>query len=158
MLMSHRFRHIRVWLEYRVTIETSKRLAPVRPLWLRASGCNPLSSYDVPGGGAPGSTDRRSSDWTMPISGRIVAAGAHLHGSTKGMRISQPRCGDRTLIDHQPRYGMPDDAVYRLRPVLHEPGPIATGYWMSQARPADPPRRGAAGHRPLRRAAARTPR
>jgi plastocyanin len=132
MLMSHRLKHIRVWLEYRVTIETSKRLAPVRPLWLRASGCSPLSSYDVPGGGAPGSTDRRSSDWTMPISGRIVAAGAHLHGSTKGMSVTQPRCGDRTLIDHRPRYGMPDDAVYRLRPTLHEPGPIATGYWMSR--------------------------
>ena len=68
----------------------------------------------------------------MPISGRIVAAGAHLHGSAKGLTVTQPRCGDRTLIDHRPRWGLPADAVYRLRPVLHEPGPIATGYWMSR--------------------------
>jgi plastocyanin len=132
MLMSHRLRYTRVWLQYRVTMETSRRLTPVRPLWLRANGCDPLSSYDVAGGGAPGSIDRRSTDWAMPISGRIVAAGAHLHGSAKGMTITQPRCGNRTLIDQRPRWGVPDDAVYRLRPVLHEPGPIATGYWLSR--------------------------
>ncbi|MEA2219702.1 MAG: hypothetical protein QOJ35_2328 [Solirubrobacteraceae bacterium] len=132
MLMSHRLRFTRVWVEYRVTMETSRRLTPVRPLWLRANGCNPLSSYDVAGGRAPGSVDRRSTDWVMPISGRIVAAGAHLHGSAKGMTISQPRCGNRTLVDQRPRWGMPDDEVYRLRPVLHEPGPIATGYWLSR--------------------------
>jgi plastocyanin len=131
MLMSHRLLPTRVWLEYRVTMETSKRLTPVTPLWLRASGCDPRSSYTVDGGGAPGSTDERSAEWVMPISGRIVAAGAHLHGSAKGVTVSQPRCGDRTLIDQRPRYGMPDDPVYRVRPMLHEPGPIATGYFLS---------------------------
>jgi len=132
MLMSHRLRTTRVWLEYRVTMETSKRLEPVRPLWLRAGGCNPLSSYDVPGGGARGSVDERSTDWVMPMNGRIVAAGAHLHGSAKGMTVSQPRCGDRTLVDHRPRYGLPDDPVYTVRPLLHEPGPIATSYLLSR--------------------------
>ena len=131
MLMSHHLEPTRVWLEYRVTMETSKALTPVRPLWLRASGCDARSSYTVQGGGAPGSTDERSADWPMPISGRIVAAGAHLHGSAKSLTVSQPRCGDRTLIDHRPRYGAPDDPVYRVRPRLHEPGPIATGYFLS---------------------------
>jgi plastocyanin len=131
MLMSHRLERTRVWIEYRVTMETSKRLTPVRPLWLRASGCDPRSSYTVDGGGPPGSTDERSAEWAMPISGRIVAAGAHLHGSAKGLEVSQPRCGDRTLIDQRPRYGAPDDPVYRVRPMLHEPGPIATGYFLS---------------------------
>ena len=132
MVMSHHLEPTRVWLEYRVTLETSRKLTPVVPLWLRASGCDPTSSYAVPGGGAPGSTDVRSTDWTMPISGRIVAAGAHLHGSAKSLVVSQPRCGDRTLIDHRPRYGLPDDPVYRVRPKLHEPGPIATGYMLSK--------------------------
>ena len=131
MLMSHRLKTTRVWLEYRVTMETSRRLTPVVPLWLRASGCDPTSAYTVEGGGAPGVTDVRSADWTMPLSGRIVAAGAHLHGSAKGVVVSQPRCGDRTLIDHRPLYGMPDDPVYRIRPKLHEPGPVATGYFLS---------------------------
>jgi plastocyanin len=131
MLMSHRLKATRVWIEYRVTMETSKRLTPVTPLWLRASGCDPDSAYTVNGGGAPGSTDVRSADWTMPISGRIVAAGAHLHGSAMGLTVSQPRCGDRTLITQHPRFGLPDDPVYRVRPRLHEPGPVATGYFLS---------------------------
>ena len=132
MFMSHHLEQTRVWLEYRVTMETSKRLTPVRPLWLRANGCDPTSSYTVPGGGAPGSDDVRSADWTMPISGRIVAAGAHLHGSSKRLTITQPRCGGRTLIDHRPRWGNPDDPVYKVRPLLHEPGPIAAGYFLSR--------------------------
>ena len=131
MLMSHRLEPTRVWLEYRVTIETSKRLTPVTPMWLRATGCDPRSSYTVEGGGAPGSTDVRSAQWPVPVSGRIVAAGAHLHGSAKSLVVSQPRCGDRTLIEHRPRYGNPDDPVYRVRPRLHEPGPVATGYFLS---------------------------
>ena len=131
MLMSHRLAPTRVWLEYRVTVETSKRVTPVTPMWLRASGCDPDSAYTVDGGGARGSTDVRSAQWAMPVSGRIVAAGAHLHGSAKDVVVTQPRCGDRTLIDHRPRYGMADDPVYRVRPRLHEPGPVATGYFIS---------------------------
>jgi plastocyanin len=68
----------------------------------------------------------------MPISGRIVAAGAHLHGSAKRLTIAQPRCGGRTLIDQRPRWGDPDDPVYHVRPLLHEPGPIAAGYFLSR--------------------------
>jgi plastocyanin len=131
MFMSHRLQPTRVWLEYTVTMETAKTLTPVRPLWLRASGCDPRSTYTVDGGGAPGSTDVHSADWVMPISGRIVAAGAHLHGSSKSLVIRQPRCNYRALIDHRPRYGEPGDPVYQVRPKLHEPGPIATSYFLS---------------------------
>ena len=140
MLMSHKLEQTKAWIEYRITIETSRKLTPVRPLWLRANGCDPTSSYTVPGGGAPGSDDVRSSDWAMPISGRIVAAGAHMHGSAKRLTITQPRCGGRTLIDHRPRWGASNDAVYKVRPLLHEPGPIAAGYFLS--RKGIPVRRG----------------
>ena len=132
MIMGHRLAPTKVWLEYRITMQTSKRLTPVKPLWLRGNGCDPTSSYTVQGGGAPGSADVRSADWRMPISGRIVAAGAHLHGGAKALTVSQPRCGGRTLIDHRPRWGLEDDPVYRVRPLLHEPGPIATGYFLSR--------------------------
>jgi len=132
MIMSHRLAPTKVWLEYRVTIETKQRLMPVKPLWLRANGCDPTSSYTVQGGGAAGSRDVRMSDWKMPIDGRIVAAGAHLHGGAKALTVSQPRCGGRTLIDHRPRWGSADDPVYRVRPLLHEPGPITTGYFLSR--------------------------
>ncbi len=132
MYMSHTTKAQDVYLEYTVKMVTGKRLQNVRPLWLRANGCEPSSSYTVPGGGAPGSEDVRAYDWKVPINGRIVAAGAHLHGSSKSMQISQRRCADRPLITHKPRWGMPDDPVYRVRPNLHEPGPIATGYFLSK--------------------------
>jgi plastocyanin len=132
MFMSHSQKAQRVYLEYTVKIETKKRLEPVRPLWLRASGCDPSSSYTVPGGGPPGSVDVRSADWKVPINGRIVAAGTHLHGSAKSLELSQPRCANRTLYNTVPLWGKPDDAVYRVRPKLHEPGPIATGYFLSK--------------------------
>jgi plastocyanin len=131
MYMNHTRRTQTVYLQYTVRVITGKRLEPVRPLWLRANGCDASSSYTVPGGGAVGSVDSRSYDWKVPISGRIVAAGAHLHGSAKALRISQPRCGDRTLITHKPRWGLPSDVVYHVRPNLHEPGPIATSYFLS---------------------------
>jgi plastocyanin len=133
MYMSHTRVARDIYLEYRVTIDDSTKLEPVRPLWLRASGCDPQSTYSVPGGGPPGSIHEQSYAWKMPISGRIVAAGAHMHGSAKAIAITQPRCGERTLIDHRPLWGMPDDIVNRVRPVLHEPGPIATGYFLSKA-------------------------
>ncbi len=140
MLMSHSLRGQRVYVEYRVRVVTGRRLTPVRPLWLRANGCTRHPSYDVYGDGGRGSVHRRSHTWRMPLSGRIVAAGAHLHGSSTGMTITQPRCANRTLVDHRSRYADPADPVYRLRPVLHEPGPIATGYFLS--RTGIPVRRG----------------
>lgn len=131
MYMSHTKLAQTAFLEYTVTVSDDRRLVPVKPLWLRAHGCDPLGTYTVPGGGAPGSVDVRSHDWTIPTSGRIVAAGAHLHGGALRLDISQPRCGGRTLVDHRPLWGMPHDLVYRIRPMLHEPGPIATGYFLS---------------------------
>lgn len=133
MYMNHTKKAHNVYLEYTVKIQTRKRLEPVRPLWLRANGCDPQSSYTVPGGGPPGSIDVRSHDWKVPISGRIVAAGAHLHGGAKSMEVTQPRCANRTLVTHEPRWGLPNDSVYQVRPNLHEPGPIATGYFLSRA-------------------------
>ena len=67
----------------------------------------------------------------MPFSGRIVASGAHLHGSSKGVEISEPGCGDRTIIRHDPLYGCRTTRL-QIRPILHEPGPIATGYFLSK--------------------------
>lgn len=132
MYMNHSRKVQEVYLQYTVKVVTGKRLEPVRPLWLRANGCDPTSAYTVPGGGAPGSVDKQSWDWKVPISGRIVAAGAHLHGSAKSLEVSQPRCGDRTLFTQTPRWGLPSDVVYHVRPKLHEPGPVATGYFLSR--------------------------
>src|SRR3954453_7428411 len=72
----------------------------------------------------------------MPESGYIVAAGGHVHGGADNLEISQPACGDRTIMTMHPAGGMPDHPFYPVRPILHEPGPIAvSGYMTSQGFP-----------------------
>ena len=134
MLMSHSLKAHRVRIIYQVRMVTGAKLTRVKPLWLRANGCTKHPSYDIRGDQIPyGPTHVKQSLWRMPLSGRIVSAAAHLHGSAIGMTVKQPRCEDRTLIDHKPLYGFKDDIVYRARPVLHEPGPIATGHFLSKS-------------------------
>jgi plastocyanin len=140
MLMSHSVREVRSYIRYRVTVVTGKRLTPVYPFWVRANGCGPSVSYPIEGGGPPGATTTRAFSWRVPFDGRIVAVGGHLHGGAKDMWLSQPRCRNRRLLDTSPRFGMPDDLYYRARPVLHEPGPVDTRYFMS--RTGIPVRRG----------------
>ena len=88
--------------------------------------------FDVPGGGAPGSTHVQSLDWTVPRSGRIVAAAAHLHGGATSMSLTQPRCGGRTLLSSSALYGPPSHPYYHVWPILHEPGPVATAWVQSR--------------------------
>jgi plastocyanin len=132
MLMSHTVRARTVYLRYRVTVDLTSRLTPVHAFWLRANGCRD-PGYWINGGGAPGSTDLRSLRWRVPYDLRIVAAGGHLHGGARDMWLSQPRCGNRRLLDNRPSYGMPDHLYYRARPILHEPGPVDTRYFVSSS-------------------------
>ena len=127
MLMNHRRTPDTAFIEFTMTIDDSP-LQPVKPLWLDVAGCGGGSIFSVPGGRGRGSTDRRSVSWTSPIDGRVVAGGAHLHGGAKGMLVSQPACG-RHLFDSRPLYGFSDHPYYRVRPVLHEPGPIDSGWF-----------------------------
>jgi plastocyanin len=132
MLMSHDLQAHTVRVVFKVRVVTGEQLKRVKPLWLRANGCTDHPSYDIEGDMPLGGVHNRSYEWRMPLSGRIVAASAHLHGSSYGMTINQPRCGDRQLIEQKGLYGFQDDLVYRARPVLHEPGPIATGNFQSE--------------------------
>ena len=84
------------------------------------------------GDGGPGSSYNRCYDWKVPFDGRIVAVGGHLHGGAKDMWMSQPRCQDRRILDNSPHFGMPDHIYYKARPILHEPGPFDTRYFMSR--------------------------
>jgi plastocyanin len=131
MLMAHRFRAKRVWITYTVTTTTRPR-TEVRPFWVRANGCGSSSSYHVRGGGAPGSLDVRTEHWRIPVSGRIVAAGGHLHAGSKALTMTQPACRGRQLFDNAPFYGPPDDVVYTAMPRLHEAGPVATSWFSSE--------------------------
>ena len=70
--------------QYRVARRHGTRLTPVRPFWIRASGC----SVHLSTSGAAGRPARRTCArpaGACPSSGRIVAAGGHLHGGAKDM-------------------------------------------------------------------------
>jgi plastocyanin len=133
MIMSHSVAPAKVVIEYSVTVDRDRGLAPVQPFWLRANGCSGHVAYAVPGGGSPGSRDIRTFHWRVPFTGRIVGASGHLHGGAEKMWLSQPRCHGRRLLDTNPRYGMPGDPMYHLNPVLHEPGPMDTRMFLSRS-------------------------
>ncbi|MEA2125824.1 MAG: hypothetical protein QOI80_2606 [Solirubrobacteraceae bacterium] len=132
MVMSHRYQRAGVYVEYSGTVDTSRALTGVRPFWVHANGCG-SSVYNVFGGGAAGAITDRVNHWTAPITGRIVAAGGHLHAGAVGLQLRDPACGDRTLFDTTPYYAGPDDQLYHAYPFLHEPGPVQTSSFSSAA-------------------------
>ncbi|MDX6671238.1 MAG: hypothetical protein QOI91_1601 [Solirubrobacteraceae bacterium] len=124
MLMNHRNRTDAVYLQYTVRYETQRALTPVQLLWFDVRNCSFDPIYDVPGGGRPGSTHTESTTWTMPWAGRVVAALGHVHGGGKEVDVSQPDCANRTLLRSRARWARPFDPENRVRPLVHEPGPI----------------------------------
>jgi len=142
MLMNHRNVPRHAYIEYTAWVETSRRLRPVVPYWARATGCefrkDPI--YNVPGGSARTTHVKRAS-LAVAHSGRIVAAGSHLHGGATALELRRPGCGSGgPLLRSRPLYGLPDHPYYNVLPVLHEPGPIATS-WYADSR-GIPVRRG----------------
>jgi plastocyanin len=123
MVMNHRHQRREAYVEYRVTVDPDPSLTPVTPYWLSVVPCISDPMYTVPGGGTAGAVARRSKTFTMPRAGRIVAVGGHLHGGSYGLRLSEPDCGNRTIVLSDPTYAAPGDPIYRVHPLLHEPDP-----------------------------------
>jgi plastocyanin len=128
MVMHHRAGERTFFLEYRVTVDQRPLLA-VKPYWLSVIPCSPDPQWSVPGGRK--GTHRRSRTFRMPEAGRIVAVGGHLHGGAEGIALSQPRCGNRTLVRSLPAYAPAGDPLYEIRPLLHEPDPKSISWWQS---------------------------
>jgi plastocyanin len=124
MLMNHRAATDRAYIRYHVTVETGDALQAVTPYWLDVRNCQADPIFNVPGGGKPGSTYSQTAAWTAPSSGRIVAGGGHVHGGAKGLTVTEPACGNRTIATSKPLWGGPGHPFYHVFPVLHEPGPI----------------------------------
>jgi hypothetical protein len=118
MLMNHKPVTRTVYVQYTVRYTTAEALTPVRPYWLDVRNCKADPIFDVPGTGPLFSTVSQSATFTMPESGRIVAAGGHLHGGGVRLELSDDTCGTR-LFTSEPTWGLP-----LVRPVVHEPGPM----------------------------------
>lgn len=132
MFMNHRPTTDSAYIQYTVDYVTDlellasgKTMKPVQPYWLDVKNCSADPIYNVPGTGEQGSTYRRSYEFTMPEAGRIVGAGGHVHGGAKRLTLNEPDCGNREIGRSIPTWGSPDHPYYNVRPILHEPGPIA---------------------------------
>jgi plastocyanin len=128
MVMNHRHADREIYIEYRVTVDP-RPLTPVTPLWMSVLPCGPDSQYSVAGAGS--GAQRRPQRYVLPVGGRIVAIGGHLHGGGLGLRVGQPRCGDRELATARPTYAPADDPLYQVKPLLHEPDPKSMSWWQS---------------------------
>lgn len=133
MLMNHHSHARRVFLEYTLRMNPGWRDTPVTPHWIGVQPCLRDPIFNVPGGGAPGAEFTKRAAWRPGVDGRIVAVGTHLHGGAKRMLISEPACGDRTLVASRAQYGLEDDPIYHVLPQIHEPSPRFTSYPMSAA-------------------------
>jgi plastocyanin len=132
MFMNHRHKTDKAYIQYRITYDTAKDLIPAKPVWMDVEGCRADPVFTVPGGGRRGSTYSKSSTWTPPGPGRIIAGGGHVHGGAKNLVLSQPACGDRQVAKSDPTWGLRTHPFYNVKPVLHEPGPINMSGFLSQ--------------------------
>ncbi len=127
MFMNHRAVTDTAYIQYKITSVSGADAAGIRevdPYWLDVNNCHADPIYNVPGNGGPGSTNVRTYDLALPESGRLVAAGGHVHGGAHMLTLTEPDCGDRELGRSLPTWGNPDHPFYNVRPILHEPGPI----------------------------------
>jgi hypothetical protein len=131
MFMNHRNRVDRAYIRYNITWETTPQ-TPVKPYWLDVKNCRADPVYDVPGGRRRGATHRRSTTWTVPQAGRLVAGGGHVHGGAKNLVLRRKDCTDNRVYTSRPLWGNRDHPFYNVKPVLHEPGPINMSGFVTQ--------------------------
>ncbi len=128
MLMNHRNAASTVHVQYRIQYVTGEPRTPVKPVWLDVVNCYADPIFTVPGDGGPGSSFVRTSDFTMPESGRLVSGGAHIHGGGQRIELRNATCSTRELFTSRPSW--PDH--YPL-PMMHEPGPAHMTSWSDAA-------------------------
>jgi plastocyanin len=136
MFMNHRSKTDSAYIGYRVTVDTQPGMTPVEPYWLDVENCKADPVYDVAGGKRKGSRATKRTTWTVPKGGRLVAAGGHVHGGGQELALTRPACPNREVYTSRPVWGGRRHPFYRVRPILHEPGPIhMTGFASPQGVP-----------------------
>ena len=123
MVMNHVKKPKTVYVRTKIYYTEEER----QPVYPTTVGCRGNGmSYDVPGGGKKGSSFVDASTWTVPYSGRILMGASHQHGGGKRQTLSSDTC-NRKLLDAPVYHGTSKHIYNTIRPILHEPGPIANG-------------------------------
>ena len=132
MVMNHVKRPKRVFVRTKVWYTTEPR-QPISPVVV--GDCRHVGkgmAYDVPGDGGRSSEYVDQSTWTVPegLTGRIIGASSHQHGGGKYQTLASVTC-DRPILRAETYHAPPDHIYNTIRPILHEPGPIANGTFRS---------------------------
>jgi len=132
MVMNHYKRPKSFYVRLRVWYVTGERRQSLLPTIVgKCSHVLNGMSYDVPGGGGKGSNFVDKSRWTSPLNARILTATSHNHGGAKYQSLTSVTC-HRRLFKAPAYYGLPSHIYNRIRPILHEPGPIGNGAYGTQ--------------------------
>jgi hypothetical protein len=126
MVMNHYKRPKSFFIRTRIYYTTEPRMSATPVVIGNCDYRANAMAYDVPGGGPRGSNYVDQSTWTAPVSGRLLLAYSHQHGGGKYHLLKSETCG-RRLFKAPVYHGLPDHPYNTIRPILHEPGPIATG-------------------------------
>ena len=123
MIMNHVKKPKTVYVRTKVYYTEEER-TPVYPTTVGCRGNG--MAYDIPGDGRKGSNFVDTSTWTAPYNARILMAASHQHGGGKRQTLASDTC-NRKLLDAPVYHGTKNHIYNRIRPILHEPGPIANG-------------------------------
>jgi hypothetical protein len=123
MVMNHVKRPKTVYVRTKLYYTEEER-TPVYPTTVGCRGNG--QAFDVPGGMRKGGNFVDTSTWTVPYDARILLAASHQHGGGKRQTLSSDTC-NRKLLSANVYHGAPDHIYNTIRPILHEPGPIANG-------------------------------
>ena len=121
------------YIQYKMKIDDSAEdeIQDVTPWWLDVANCSADPIYNIKGRGKKDEEAVRSAEFRLDQNllgaggGRIVAASGHVHGGAYRLDLSRPNCDDGgPFFSSLPKWGGPDHPFYKVRPVLHEPGPV----------------------------------
>ena len=143
MVMNHYKRPKRFYVRTSVWYTTEPRTPalPADDRQLRPSAERAWATT-CPAAARPARRSWTARTWTVPFSGRILGGGSHHHGGALHQTLRSVTCG-RTLFDAKAYYGADDHPYNTIRPILHEPGPIANGTFRTRAGHPGHRRRGA---------------